>query len=75
MSCNGQRFVTGGNIDRQTGGHRDEVQSYSSALGTLGDKKIKFKSLGKKSLSIETEMSLLYLPLTKIPLHILDLDC
>lgn len=45
MSCNGQRFVTGGNInsDRQT----DKVQSYNSTLGTLGDNKIKFKSLKK----------------------------
>lgn len=40
MSSNGQRFVTGGNInsDRQTGGHTEEVQLYSSTLGTLEDK-------------------------------------
>ena len=49
MSCNGQRFVTGGNInsDRQTDRQTDKVQSYNSTLGTLGDNKIKFKSLKK----------------------------
>ena len=70
MSCNGQRFVTGGNInsDRQTGGHMDEVQSYSSTLGTLEYKKNQY---------LLTQMSLLYLPLTKLPLQILvvALDC
>lgn len=49
MSCNGQRFVTGGNInsDRQTDRQTYKVQSYNSTLGTLGDNKIKFKSLKK----------------------------
>lgn len=59
MSSNGQRFVTGGNInsDRQTGGHTEEVQLYSSTLGTLEDKqKSNLNLWKKKSVFIDTNV-------------------